>query len=205
VLARETAEGAVSAPLPDSVADLDLAKTPELADLACRHRWTLHSGAVLEDGHGSHLVRQVGAERQPVASAHGAREHSDVSDLLATSATFDLEDAARDGTVSIPRGRREQLGEARHQCIHARSGDRRAGEDGIHQGAPGLNGQLIAEAAIGDGRLVLHVRGQQTLVALGQDLRQPGPEPGVTGPKRREAGAAGPEGSRVPHLDDSWS
>src|ERR1700735_646738 len=94
---------AVSSGLPDPIADPDLAETPELADLARRHGSTPHRGSGLEDGHGSHLVRQVGAEPQPVASVHGSREHANVSDLLAAAVTLDLEDAARDGTVRVAR------------------------------------------------------------------------------------------------------
>ena len=50
--------------------------------------------AAVEDTDRGHLRFDVTAEVEPVARAHGAREHADVGDLLAGGAALDLEDHA---------------------------------------------------------------------------------------------------------------
>src|SRR6266568_3025593 len=126
---------AVSADLSDPVADLDFVQAPELADLASGYRFAPRRGPALEDSDGCHFVFEVDAEPQPVAGAYCSREHPNVGDLLATDGAFDLEDAARDGPVSIARGARQQFGDASHQWPDACSGDRGTKEDRMHKGA----------------------------------------------------------------------
>src|SRR6266568_837155 len=193
---------AVSADLSDPVADLDFVQAPELADLASGYRFAPRRGPALEDSDGCHVVFEVDAEPQPVAGAYCSREHPNVGDLLATDGAFDLEDAARDGPVSIARGARQQFGDASHQWPDACSGDRGTKEDRMHKGACRLSRQFLSESSVGNAFRVLDVRGQNAVVTLGEHFSQPGPEPGVAGARWPEVGILGPEGAGRPHRHD---
>jgi hypothetical protein len=52
---------------------------------------------------------------------------------------------------------------------------------GVDQGPAGLGGQLAAEPAVGEGRLVVQVGGHQRFVVVAEQVGQPGGEP-VVGP-----------------------
>src|SRR5215831_20479087 len=126
----ELKAGVAAGPIADPVADPGLAQTPELADLAGADGWPLDGWPSLEDSDRGHLAVEARSEPEPVAHVHGAREHADVGDLLRAAAAFDLEDAAGQEPVRVTVRRRQQLGDTGHQRRDARSGDRRAEEDG---------------------------------------------------------------------------
>ena len=158
--------------LPDSIPDLGLGKTPEHANLAGADSLPLDCRPSLEDSNRGHLVVEAGSEPEPIAHMHGSGEHADVGDLLRSAAAFDLEDTAGQGSVSVTIRGRQELRDTCYQPRDARSSDRLAEEDGIHLTAPRLLREFRAELVIRNPRLVLHVRGQQSVVVLSQQLSQ---------------------------------
>ena len=194
--------GSVRSRLADPVADLDLVEAPELSDRPRRDGWTLDGGSVLEHRDGGHLILEITAEAQPIARPERPREHPDVHDLLAARAAFDLEDRTRDRAVGIAGGCRQQLGNAGHQLLHTRTGDRRAEEDGMEERPIRLSCELGAKPVMRDVGLVLDVRRQNSVVALRKHLRQPCPKTGIVGTEEREGRSARAELARGSHRND---
>ena len=79
----------------------------------------------------------------------------------------------------------------------ARTGDRRAEEHRMHERAPGLRRERLAQPAVRDARLVVDVRGQERVVALREHEAQPGGERRVGRAPRREARRRACRGSRT--------
>ena len=77
----------------DRVADLDIAETPELADLTCGDRRAPDGRAAVEHADRGDLALVVPAELQPIPHAYRSREHPNIGDLLPGRAAFDLEHA----------------------------------------------------------------------------------------------------------------
>ena len=136
------------------------------------------------------------AETEPVARSHRSREHPDVGDLLATGATFDLEDRARDGAVSSARGFGQQLRDTGHQRLHASSSDRRTEEDRMHKRTLRLSRKRLAKSAAGDPRLVVHVRGQDPSSRSASTSAILARGPGIVRAPEPEVGGTGSEGLR---------
>ncbi len=202
---------------PDLVADLDLVQAPELADLAGRDRRPGRGRPALEHADRGHLVVLAAvvlaavvlaavvlaaSGTQPVPGSDRAREHPDIGDLLAGGAALDLEDAARDGSGFVARRGRQELGEASHQRRHARPGDRGAEVDGVHQGPPGLGREFPAQLAVGNGQLIVYVRGQDLVVPFGEHLGQPGPGRGIRRLEGRKGRHPAAEPAGASHRDD---
>ena len=154
----------------DAVADLDAAEAPELGDLSGRHRRPLHGRPVVENADRSHLRLVATAELQPIADVDRAGEHADIRDALAGGTALDLEDGAGDGAVRVAGGRGQQVDEARRQQVHAGAGDRRPEEHRVHDRAPRLRRERLAQARRGHARLVVDIGGQERLVVLYEHL-----------------------------------
>src|SRR5262249_43462742 len=107
----------------DSVADLDIAETPELSNLPCGDRRTPHGRAALEHADRGHPSLVIPAELHAIPHAYCSREHTNISDLLPGCTAFDLEHGARNRAIGIAFGSRQQLFDAGDQRIHARAGD----------------------------------------------------------------------------------
>jgi hypothetical protein len=162
---REVALGGGGRRCADRVAD---ARVREAADLAMRPAGTeadRTGRAVLED------VDRRGA-------------HAHVGDLLAGRAALDLEHRARDRRAWIAVGRRQELGDAGHQRLHARARARRSAEDRIDPGAAGLRRERPPQAGGRRRCVVIDVRGEQGVVVLGERLEQRAPARPVAGDDR---------------------
>ena len=86
--------------------------------------------------------------------------------------SLDLEDGARRRAVGVTLGGGQQLRDAAHEHVHAGAGDGRAEEHGMDDAALRLRRKLRAKPVVGDA-LVLDVRVEDRLVALGKHLGEP--------------------------------
>ena len=192
----------IASGLADPVADQDLAESPELSDRACRDGRALYRGSLLEHRDGGHLALEIATEAQSITHADGPREHSDVCDLLAARAAFDLENRPGYRAVGISLRCRQQLRQAGHQWLHARTRDRGPTEDGVHHCSLRLSRELLAKLLIGDTRLVLDVRRQDPARRAPRASRPARPGTGVLGAGEREGRGARAKLARCSHRHD---
>jgi len=98
--------------------------------------------------------------------------------------------------LNLARGRGHKRWDTGDQRIPARTRDRRAKEHRMQQRLPGLRRKGAAELAVGNGRLVVDVRGQKRVIVVSKQIGQPGRKCNVGRAVRREAGAARAEAAR---------
>ncbi len=170
----------------DRVIHLDLRQAPQLSDLPGRHAVPPDGLPVGEDADRGHLPLATAAEPDPVPHAYGAGKHADVGDLLTGRAALDLENPAGNRAATVPLGGRQEFGDAVHQRIHARSGERRPEKRRVHAAPPGLRREFSAQPPLRQARIAVHVRSQDLLVPLSQDFGQPGGVVSVAGCVRHE-------------------
>ncbi len=188
----------------DCVADLHARESPQLGDLPGDDGRTTDRRAGVKDANRSDLL-VVLPYPQAVADLERAREHPYVADLLADRAAVHLEDRAGQRAVDVSPVRRQQPGDPRPERVRSGAGDRRSEVDRVDPPLCGLGGELVQEPAVGDRRLVLDVRREKRVVALGEQVDQPRREVGVVRAVRREGRAARPEPADSAHGDDRRS
>jgi hypothetical protein len=169
----------------DRIADLDVAKAPKLRDLARGHGRARKRVAAVEDANRGHLALALVAEAKPVARVHGPREHPDVRDLLAGRPADDLEHASRDRPGGGASRRGQQPRDPGHDRLDAGPCERRAGEDGMHERVLRLYRQLSAQASVRNAPGV-HIRGEDRIVGLREDVHEICSERGIVFAVRQE-------------------
>ncbi len=186
----------------DPVADLDVGEAPQFCDRAGRDHGTLNGEALLEHGDRGDLLLGPTTDPHPIARPDRPGEHPHVRNLLAGGASLDLEDGSADGAFRITGGRRQELGDTRHQLTHAGAGDRRSEEHGVQQTTRALGGEDVSKPAIRQAGLVVDVGGHDLVVPLRERLGEAAAEGVVVGTKDAERCVACAEPARRPHRDD---
>jgi len=130
---------------PDHVADLDFGQTRQPGDLARAYLIAACRGAVGEDADRRYLAFAAVAEPHPIPGRDRAREHADISDLVAREPALDLENAAAYRPACVLSRRGQHPGELVQQEIDARAGDGGPEVDRVHHGLLDLAGQLLPQ------------------------------------------------------------
>ena len=132
---------------------------------------------LIEDADGGHLALVL-ADLQTVSHAQRAREHPDVGDPLARLAPLDLEDGARGGPSASPSAAGSSSAMPPISTSTPAPVIAEPKNTGCTSAALRLRRKLRAKPVVRDA-LVLDVRVEDRLVALGERLGEPVPERGA--------------------------